>query len=334
MFIVMKHFICITFVLLPLVNMLHAQEVPFIELKGHTYFVRSACFSPDGTKVLTTSGNNARIWDTQSGKELHIIQGYKDSESLSAHFSPDGKQIVISEIPYGMWDTVHLRPGARREIIVRLLDADTGKELQKLDDINRIVALSVFSRFSPDKKKIVTTSSDGTAKILDAETQKELQKLVGHAKEACFATFSPDGKKIVTTSYDHTARIWDTESGKELQKLEGHTSVVWSAAFSADGKKVVTAGANKDNTARIWDVETGKELQKLEGHTYNIDTAGFSPDGKKVVTGSRDNTVRIWDVESGKELQKMEGWHASFSPDRKKFVTPCMDYTARIWTME
>jgi len=228
--------------------------------------------------------------------------------------------------------------------------------------------------FSPDGKKIVTGSSDDTARIWDAETGKELRKLEGHTSSVNSATFSPDGKKIVTGG-DRTARIWDTETGKELQKLEGHTSGVSTVAFSPDGKKIVTGSGDRtariwdaetgkleghisgvstvafspdgkkivtgsgDRTARIWDAETGKELQKLEGHTDSVRTVAFSPDGKKIVTGSSDRTARIWDAETGIELQKLEGHtervsSVAFSPDGKKIVTGSWDRTARIWDAE
>jgi WD40 repeat protein len=196
--------------------------------------------------------------------------------------------------------------------------------------------------FSPDGKKIVTASSDKTARIWDAATGKELKKLEGHTDIVLSAAFSPDGKTVVTANGDKTARIWDAATGKELKALEGHTDNVISAAFSPDGKKIVTASL--DHTARIWDAATGKELHKLEGSPAGLNSALFSPDGKKVVTTDWGATVLIWDAATGKELQKLEGhtpqkyngntncvYSAAFSPDGKTIVTASSDETARIW---
>ena len=114
--------------------------------------------------------------------------------------------------------------------------------------------------FSPDGARIVTASSDHTARIWDAATGQEITVLRGHLEYVGSAAFSPDGSRIVTASWDKTARIWDAATGQEIMVLRGHESDVHSAAFSPDGSRIVTA--SRDKTARIWDVGSpGTELE-------------------------------------------------------------------------
>ncbi len=193
--------------------------------------------------------------------------------------------------------------------------------------------------FSPDGRKIVTASYDGTARIWDSHNGQELMVLNGHEDHVFSASFSSDGKRIVTASYDETARIWDSHNGQELMILNGHRRFVTSASFSSDGKRIVTA--SYDETARIWDSHNGQELMILNGHRRFVTSASFSPDGKKIITGSNDNTARIWDSHNGQELiilNRHEGLvreglvcSAAFSPDGKQIVTGSSDKTARIW---
>lgn len=107
--------------------------------------------------------------------------------------------------------------------------------------------------FSPEGARIVTASSDDTARVWDARTGATLAVLSGHTGTLFSAAFSPDGARIVTASRDHTARLWDARTGAALATLSGHTSYVVSAAFSPDGTRVVTASL--DGIARVWQLD-------------------------------------------------------------------------------
>ncbi|WP_017718343.1 nSTAND1 domain-containing NTPase, partial [Kamptonema formosum] len=184
--------------------------------------------------------------------------------------------------------------------------------------------------FSPDGKRILTASSDNTARVWDS-TGKLLSELKGHQGPVISASFSPDGKRILTASWDKTARVWDS-TGKLLSELKGHQGDVTSASFSPDGKRILTASS--DNTARVWD-STGKLLSELKGHQGPVISASFSPDGKRILTASWDKTARVWDS-TGKLLSELKGHQgyvisASFSPDGKRILTASWDNTARVW---
>ena len=64
------------------------------QLMGHTTIVTSASFSPDGTKVVSGSGDQTvRIWDAVTGECEQTLQGHSDWVT-SASFSPDGTKVV------------------------------------------------------------------------------------------------------------------------------------------------------------------------------------------------------------------------------------------------
>ena len=47
-------------------------------LAGHGEAVGRAAFSPDGTPILTVSGDRtARVWDAASGKAIAVLEGAK-----------------------------------------------------------------------------------------------------------------------------------------------------------------------------------------------------------------------------------------------------------------
>ena len=191
------------------------------------------------------------------------------------------------------------------------------------------------ARFSADGTRIVTASSDGTARLWDVETGGEIA-VYGHREPVRSAVFSPDGRRIVTASSDRTARLWDVETGGEMVVLKGHLEDVYNAVFSPDGRRIVTASGDK--TARLWDVETGSAIV-LKGHTEAVQRATFSPDGRRIVTASSDRTARLWDAEAGTavavlicDTTRVE--RAEFSPDGRRIVTAGGVGTVELWDAE
>jgi WD40 repeat protein len=70
--------------------------------------------------------------------------------------------------------------------------------------------------FSPDGRRMVTSSKATTVRIWDAETLKQIAVLTGHVNMVYSVAFSPDGRHIVSASWDNTARLWDAESHQQI----------------------------------------------------------------------------------------------------------------------
>jgi WD40 repeat protein len=344
-----------------------------VTLRGHTNSVNGVAFSPDGKRLATASADHtAKVWDTESGKELFTLRGHTNSVNGVA-FSPDGKRLATASADQTakVWDAesgkelftlrghsssvndVAFSPDGKRlatasqDHTAKVWDTESGKELFTLrghtNSVNGVA-------FSPDGKRLATASEDQTAKVWDAESGKELFTLrdSGPVYSVAFSpdgkrlataskAFSPDGKRLATASADDTAKVWDAESGKELFTLRGHSSSFFDVAFSPDGKRLATA--SEDQTAKVWDAESGKELLTLRGHTNSVNGVAFSPDGKRLATASQDQTAKVWDAESGQELLTLRGqsdpvYSVAFSPDGKRLATASQDQTAKVWDAE
>ncbi|KAF9056907.1 WD40-repeat-containing domain protein, partial [Rhodocollybia butyracea] len=267
-------------------------------LKGHTQYIRSITFSPDGKYILSLSHESARIWDACMGAEIMTVTTPMATKAYSATFAPNGEQIVVGY----------------SDLMLRIWDVQTGKLVSAPIDghSNAVISVSV----SPDGMRIVSGSSDKTICVWDAQEFSGAFKVdsqhieandpeiahpvcTGHTDAVKCVAFSPKGNHIASGSWDSTVCVWDACAGTIVTgPLYGHKDRVLCIAFSPNGKHI--ASGSKDMTIGVWNVQNGDRVAgPFEGHTDKVWCVAFSPQGDRIVSGSFDSTVCVWDVATG-----------------------------------
>ena len=85
-------------------------------------------------------------------------------------------------------------------------DANTGRELNSLQGHKAEISGIAFS---PDGKRLVSSSRDYTIRVWDIQTGEQIHCLRGHAAEVnCFAC-SSDGQRLVSAGEDGKIKMWD-----------------------------------------------------------------------------------------------------------------------------
>jgi WD40 repeat protein len=291
-------------------------------LLGHTGWVDSVAFSPDGQRIVSGSRDaTVRVWEAATGREVLCLKGHTGRVECIA-FSPDGQRIISGS---GNFD------GAGRPLPgeVKVWDAKQGRELLSLrTGYVRCVA------FSPDGQRIASGDADGTVHVWDPATGREVLFRKVHRSIVRSLVFIPDRQRIASVGGDGAVRVWEVATGREVLSGKGHAGIVECVAFRADGQRFVSGYS--DGTVRVWETATGREVLCLKGHGGTVECVAFSPDGQRIVSGGAGGAARVWDAETGRELFPLVApsdgnlLSVAFSPDGQRFVSGFSDGTLRV----
>jgi WD40 repeat protein len=200
----------------------------------------------------------------------------------------------------------------------------TGQEVRTYkghtDSVNTV-------EFSPDGKRLVSSSHDRSVKVWDATMDQDVVLLKGNSPSVTAVIFSPDGKRLAASGTNDLVDVWEVATRK-LSLTYGHPRGVYCVAFSRDGKYLASGDGEpegKSGTVRVWNSETGQTVFSYTvptGSEVMFTSVAFSPDGERLVAGSPDQPVKAWDLTTGKGIRWAKGQPGAanivvFSPDGK-----------------
>lgn len=201
---------------------------------GHTNWVYSVAMTHDAAMVLTGSNDNtARLWDADDGSLIRTFSG-STGTVLSLDVSPDDTRVIMgSGSPFFQATIRNISTGA----VVRTLPH----------------ASAVWTaRYSTDGTRVVTASSDGTAKLWNASTGA-LVATFTPGWQVYTAALSPDNSQIVLGTANFAnghVSLMDVATQTTLRQFQGHRDSIAAAEFLPDGTALISI--SEDGTARLW----------------------------------------------------------------------------------
>ena len=230
-------------------------------------------FSRDGATVRTVSGDaTSRLWSVATGQllgePLPLIgeTGMELSPDLGLVASKSGVTITLQNTIDG-----------------QVVGQPMTGHLESIQDIV----------FSPDGKRLASSSFDKTSILWDIATGESLHPPLSNGNtRALVSAFSPDGAVLATAGTDGKITLWDVATGESIAPpLKGNSNWIRDLVFTPNGKTLIAGSA--DGALMVWDVS---RHGRLSGHQGPVRGLAYSRDGQLLATGSFDKTARVWNA--------------------------------------
>jgi len=290
--------------------------------EGHLGPVWGAAITPNCELVSAGTDNTIRVWDLNSGKQLHKHEIEHPVGAMNLTLSADGRLAATSDINEGkipLYDpatgrlertitegqsigTIAFAPEGSLLLVcgddtkagtggnkpfLAFYDAKTGKKIRRLE-----MSLG-HPTFSPDGR-FLAGLANSEALILDVATGQPWRRLP--IDQASSLVYSPDGRTLAY-GVEQAIILWELASGTERCRIEVPSNFVRLCQFSPDGRWLAASNSvNNDRDIFLFDALRGKKVQSFTGHDAGVTRLAFTPDGRKLVSASYDTTLLVWDI--------------------------------------
>jgi serine-threonine kinase receptor-associated protein len=201
----------------------------------HKHIVRTCCFSPDSTKLVT--GGQEKLLRQFEVERLDAapieMQGSVGNIRGALFAGPGGVQLVTSTSDI---------PG------LLVWDMRSGKVERELTTEGPVGSMDLTH-----DGRWLTTTDNNTVRVWDASNLSEPVKTFTTAYPLEAASYCPAKSRFVAGGGDMWVHLHDAETGAELEVNKGHHGPVHTVRFGPEGKEY--ASGSEDGTIRIWQTD-------------------------------------------------------------------------------
>lgn len=291
------------------------QGIVLQTFTGHQFEVSAVAFSPDGARVALGGEANTRIYDTESGQQLVLLN--QQGIVTSVQFSSDSTEILTASGDHA-----------------QIWNAAEGTLLADY----RLGADAIYAHFSSaDSRIVVRTRTD--YQIWDRASGGRIETM---------PLARADGSTIAALVIREQGRMWYGVLASD------NRFVLSESPDSSDGCVLMEAGTvgfrslwswqnqaiavllTDDNIARVWNIDTCTPIGQFSGHSAVMNTIDYDPTRGVAVTGDESGLAIQWEIRNGRELGRYytSNWILTLdiSPDGRRLLMPNWN-TASVWDL-
>ena len=329
-------------------------------LFGHTKYVRSVAFFPDGTSLVSGSDDKTiKLWDMQTGGVVKTFHGHADwvrsvsisSDCTTVTSGSDDKTICLWDI---QTEECHHVVEQQDEVYHIMFSPTNPQHLISVSgnkvwhwniDGHQTSPASTGSciAFSLDGMQFVSCHG-GDIVVQNSSSWQVVTKFYLADSDIDTCCFSPDGRFIATTA-GPTVHIWDTTNSHPhpIKTFAGHTGIITSLAFSSPSSLISTS---YDMSVKFWEIGTlqvdplvaDPEFTSLD--SVQIVYITLQAEDGIAISIDSDRVVRAWDISTGFckasfQTTAKNSWWSDVRQIKDKFISVWYtDKKIHTWDME
>jgi serine/threonine protein kinase/WD40 repeat protein len=347
----------------PVIRVWDVQNGKFIaSLEGHRSWVSQIAFSPDGSRLVTSSADQTvRIWKWPSREPDGVLRGHL-SEVDGVNVTP-GSHSIVSRCKDG-------------SIYLWKLEAQTAHS-----DYRTLPDAVDFALFTPDSKSILGIKKGNTLGLWDSRTLTEIRRWDDLGPKKGAINISSDAHRVVINEEGGVVRVRDLQTGQEMRS-KWPTDNSSYAMFTDNGKYIFAFDNNDTNPQQkktmVMDSATGqligsfvatggsplnpivpnlwglmnrgtlelRDLSHLDAPPMRLSEPGINadfaiaPNQKLAALASENGFIQLYEYPTLRRLETLRGFllgvhGVNFSPDGKRLAASSNAQEAvKLWDVE